>query len=263
MDFRFEINADVWMKSDGSDQDRRIGGICTTDDLDRQSEVVLQDGLDFDPFLKAGWFNDNHEQGMDAILGYPTAAEMREMRMRKGWYVEGYLLKGAARADAVWMLANALQKTDRRLGFSVEGSVLDRDPSIATVVRKAVVRNVAITHCPVNTATTLNVLVKSLAAGASSGVIAPRGVPTTAGGVLAPQSIEASPSPRMSLTRETIKKRKKKLSDVEERVLSKAEHGEPLTRSEAVDLLILMAGPRLSRKQAEGIADFSMRHYAR
>lgn len=256
MSFRFEIAADVWSKSDASDRERRIGGVCTTDDLDRQSEVLLQDGLDFEPFLKSGWFNDNHDQGMDAILGYPTHAELRKAANRNGWYVEGYLLKGAARADAVWMLANALQKTDRKLGFSVEGSIQARDEANPGIVRKAIVRNVAITHCPVNTATTLSVLAKSLAAGPA--VPVPAGAPQTGenGRLLSPQSLEA----KVSNAAARLRKRRK-LTDVEERALSKAERNEPLTRREAADLVRLLA-PGLSLKQAEEIVDFDIRRRA-
>ncbi len=253
--FSFEIECDVWQKSDAGEREWAIGGVCSTDDLDRQSEIVLQEGMDFDPFLKYGWFNDNHIQDQEAVVGYPTLAEMVDIKggMSKGWKVEGYLLKGVARAQAIYSLAMSLKKANapRNLGFSVEGGVLARDPAMSHIVQKAVVRNVAITHCPVNTATSLSILAKSLAAGSANPI--PRGEPTTEGRVLVPQSIEANKISK-------LRKRKKKLSDLEERVLTKAEHGERLNKSEAISLLKMMAGPKLTDRMAAEIVDFTMRH---
>jgi len=261
-DFRFETDCEVFSKSDGSDHERRIGGICTTDDLDRQAEVILQDGLDFAPFLKSGWFNDNHDPSTDALVGYPTTAQYRQLGLRKGWYVEGYLLKGSPRADAIWMLANALQKTDRRLGFSVEGAVAARDAANPLTIRKAVVREVAITRCPVNASTALHVLAKSLSAGAAVPV------PTTpvtgdgAGRVIARRSVEADAQGSVDPLK---KKRRKKngapLSEMESRLVEKAERGEPISRGEASALLRVLA-PGLSQKQADAITDYHFRYRA-
>lgn len=255
--FMFETDAEVFSKADGSEHERRIGGICTTDDIDRQAEVVLQDGLDFQPFLKSGWFNDNHDPATDAVVGYPTKAEYRSLGLRKGWYVEGYLLKGSPRADAIWMLANALQKTDRRLGFSVEGAILARDAADPLKVRKAIVREVAVTRCPVNTSTALHVLAKSLSAGSAVPV------PTTpvtgegAGRVVARRSVEAANNGSIDPTAKK-KKRRPNLSPIEERVLAKAERGEPITRDEATVLLCTLV-PRLTAKQADAITEFHFR----
>lgn len=170
MRFGFDIDCEVFEKAGPDGQDWRIGGFVSTNDLDRQSETLLQEGLDFGSFLKSGFFNDNHDQATDAVLGYPTQASLRELGDgRKGWYVEGYLLKGYDRSQRIWDLAKALQKVDRKLGFSVEGSILERDPVNPKIVRKAIVREVAITRCPINTSTALNVLAKSLSAGSSVG----------------------------------------------------------------------------------------------
>lgn len=254
--FRFETDCEVFSKSDGSDHERRIGGICTTDDVDRQAEVILQDGLDFGPFLKSGWFNDNHEGATEALVGYPTKAEYRALGMRKGWYVEGYLLKGHPRADALWMLANALQKTDRRLGFSVEGAIAAKHEG---TISKAIVREVAITRCPVNTATALNVLAKSLSAGAAVPVPTAPVTGEGAGRVIARRSVEAADGGSVDPLKK--KKRKKNLSPIEERLIEKAERGEPITRSEAGMLLRVLA-PRLTVKQADAIADYHFRFRA-
>jgi hypothetical protein len=231
--FHFDFDVEVFEKASAeAGKERRIGGFVSTDHLDRQGEVLIQEGLDFDPFLTKGWFNDNHSPDTDGVIGYPEFAELRTMPggMHKGWYVEGYLLK-PDRANGIWDLATELQKHDRKLGFSVEGGILKRDDENAKQVRKAVVREVAITKCPVNTATALNVLAKSLSAG--SAISAPAVAPGE-GFPLRTESLEG-------LSEEEKKKRKKRL-----------------TKSEAITLL-MRAQPKLAREYAERIIDYALR----
>ena len=59
-------------------------------------------------------------------------------------------------------MAKALQKTGtRRLGFSIEGKVVERDGH--NKILRARIRDVAITRVPVNTMCTFGLLVKSFA----------------------------------------------------------------------------------------------------
>lgn len=244
-DFRFEFEAEVFEKASPDGKDRRIGGIVSTDHLDQQSETLIQEGLDFAPFLKGGWFNDNHDKSTDALLGYPDKAFMKTLPDgRRGWYVEGYLLKGTEKADRIWDLANALQKTDRRLGFSVEGQVLDRDPTNPKNVRHAVVREVAITRSPVNPNTELLVLAKSLSAGSGP---AAKNTPLTGIGAaqaLSPQSIEAAHSGELIYTNALRKKSKKRR----------------IKKSEAVEMLCNLH-PRVTKSFAERVVDYASRYY--
>lgn len=162
--FKFELPIEVWEKAGEPGKERRIGGIISTESKDRQGEVVLQRGLDFSEFVSNGWFNDNHSKATSDILGYPTKIEKRTVNGRPAHFVEGYLLPDYPPADKIWKLAQSLQKTGRRLGFSIEGSVVRRAGTNDTVIAAAKVRNVAITACPVNTDTGLDVLTKSLQA---------------------------------------------------------------------------------------------------
>lgn len=228
--FHFDVQVECFEKA-GADpsKERRIGGIVSTDDIDRQGEQLIQKGLDFGPFLKGGWFNDNHEHSTDALVGYPDLVELRQLPGGgTGWYVEGYLLKGHSRADNLWNIAQALQKSNRRLGFSVEGSIQERDPSNPKIVRKAVVREVAITRCPVNTNTGLDVLSKALSAGSA---VPDPGVSPGEGFPLRTESLEG-------------KKKKKKR----------------YTKSEAVERLCSLR-PDLGRGHAELIVGYASRHY--
>jgi hypothetical protein len=136
-----------------------IKGYCSTESVDRQDEVVVQKGLDFSEFVHHGYFNDNHKQGTVDIVGIPQKAELHEDR---GWYTEGYLLRGYPPSEKIVQLAKALKNTPRRLGFSIEGKVLERSEYDNRILR-AKVRNVAVTNCPVNTDCTWDLVSKAFA----------------------------------------------------------------------------------------------------
>jgi len=172
--FRFHIPITAWEKAE-DDNPMRIGGIVSTGSLDRQEERVVQDGLNFQPFLTHGWYNDNHGQKTTDVLGYPTEA----FRVQKGdklpngktadhdgWWAAGYLVN-TDEGRKVYALARSLSKSPngRGLGFSIEGKVGSRDKSDSRRITSADVHNVAITHVPVNTDTTMSVLAKALMAG--------------------------------------------------------------------------------------------------
>jgi len=168
--FKFEIPFEVFHKAGAEPgKARRIGGVISTEDKDRQGEVVLQRGLDFSDFVTNGWFNDNHSKATTDIVGYPEMIEKRIVGGKPVHYVEGYLLEGHEPADKIWNLAQSLARTNRRLGFSIEGSVSRRSGHDGSTIAKAKVREVAITKCPVNTSTGLEILAKSLMAAESEG----------------------------------------------------------------------------------------------
>jgi hypothetical protein len=157
------IPVDVWRKSSSDDEKEwRIGGIISSEHQDRQGEVVLQRGLDFSDFVKSGWLNDNHAQGTTEVLGYPLRVNRTTWMGKPATYMEGYLLKDYEPAKKVMELAEALQKTNRRLGYSVEGKIQKRMGPGGKIIAKAKVTNVAVTRCPVNTITGLEVLAKSM-----------------------------------------------------------------------------------------------------
>lgn len=165
-------------------EQRRIGGVISTETRDRENEVLLQRGLDFTDFLSHGFFNDNHGKAIADVVGEPDPSALRYFN--KGellpdgtraqsncHWAEGWLYADDPRADAIWKKAMAMKKAQasgrarRRLGFSVEGKIQKRDPADPTVVVKARVKHVAVTHMPMNADTTLDVLAKSMAAAAA------------------------------------------------------------------------------------------------
>jgi hypothetical protein len=185
--FQFEVPLDFFEKADEEPgKRRRIGGVISTESQDRQGETVLADGLEFSDWIKNGWYNDNHTKDTDGIVGYPEYVKSfkrgetlpnGKKADTHGHWAEGYMLS-TDRANRLWELGKALQGTGRRLGFSVEGKILRRvgpktiakkaeDGSVEYVgnrIAKALVRNVAITNCPVNTDTGLEILARSITA---------------------------------------------------------------------------------------------------
>jgi len=238
--FKFEMPIDTWQKAGAEGSARRIGGIISTESKDRQGEVVLQRGLDFSEFLRNGWFNDNHSKDISGVLGYPVKVEKITHNGKPAHKVEGYLLDGYEPADKIWRLAQSLQKTGRRLGFSIEGSVRQRAGSNDNVIAEAVVRNVAITHCPVNTDTGLDVLAKSLIA-MERATQGPNAVQKAleqlhralmAGGAIAGAPGDGAPLRTESLEGAVVPRRKKRLNKSEARQFVRARYP-GLTEQEA------------------------------
>lgn len=239
--FHIEIEADLFEKSSAPEgRRRRIGGFVSTENLDKQGEVLIQKGLDFEPFLREGFFNDNHLKQTGKAVGYPEIAELRLHKGSPAWYVEGFLLEEHGPAEEIWTLAKSLERAGwpRRIGYSVEGSILERDPGAMNTVRRAVVREVAITRCPVNTETQLTLLAKSLSAG-HAGPGGNSGIP----GAAAP------------LSRESLEG----IDDEEEDAKKRAKR--KMTKSEAVRFL-MRRNELLSETSARRIVEFALRQPA-
>jgi len=153
-------NAVDIVKSDGAGayNERKIQGYASTEAQDRQSEVVIQKGLDFSEFVQGGFYNDTHIPTTASVVGVPEEARLD---VGRGWWTKGYLLKNYKRSNDIYDLAKALRPTGRFLGFSIEGKVVLRDAQQMNRVLKAKVRDVAITRAPVNTECTWSLVAKS------------------------------------------------------------------------------------------------------
>ena len=149
-------------KAQGASRHKRpIQGIATTEDKDLDDEIVHKGGLDFDYFLKSGYYNYDHQPGPSNKVGRPTEARVDE----RGFFNKGFLYhcpglddcgdlhpKPHERADELWGFINVLEKGDpgRKLGQSIEGKIIER---CANRIKRAWVRAIALTEKPVNTHT--------------------------------------------------------------------------------------------------------------
>ena len=151
-------------KSEDEPTKTKIGGIISTDSIDQQGDVLLQEGMDFSYFVDKGWFNYEHKQGADNILGAPTKVEPVTVDGKRATRVEGYLLNDVPRAREIIDIARAIERADlpRTIGFSVEGQVIARDQKNPKLITRSKILNVAITSAPVNPDARLEVLARSL-----------------------------------------------------------------------------------------------------
>jgi hypothetical protein len=157
-----ENTFDFWVpisKSKAADdgKSRVIEGIASTADMDLQNERVEPNGIDFDYFLKHGYFNWDHKPGAQNKVGEPLECKITP----KGLYVKGIVYKGKQVADAVWEHIKALGNnpdSQRKMGFSLQGKTTRRN---GKNILRCWVQDIAITTAPINYNTYLDI-VKSL-----------------------------------------------------------------------------------------------------
>lgn len=134
--------------------DWRVGGVASTEDRDLEGERIMQKGIDLS-YMNSGWgvFNWNHEKGPQNLLGPIDYIE----NLRKGLWTEGYLWKHKPTAQEVFGILSSVPEGEKSpLGFSVQGKVRARSDN--GNIAKCLIREVAITHCPVNQATYTDLL---------------------------------------------------------------------------------------------------------
>lgn len=154
--FKVIIPAEIVKSEDG---EWKISGLASTANVDRQGEVILQNGIDATPIAHGkGFFNFDHDNSPENTLGLLDGYK----QTAQGLYVHGRLFKNHARAQAVYGIMTSLKKGDvGRVGMSVEGKVIERDPLNPKIIKKCSIKNVALTLNPVNQDTYVD-LVKSL-----------------------------------------------------------------------------------------------------
>lgn len=170
--FEMPVSIELRKSSNGT-LDRYVKGYASTNSVDQDGEIVIQNGLDYKPLKKSGFINWDHQYReiagarVPTIIGYPTNVEIRD----NGLWVEGKLLKSEGvhseelrLADYAWELGTMLAKSGggRSLSYSVEGVILERH---GNKIRKSVAHHIALTYKPVNTNCTVEMFAKSLCCG--------------------------------------------------------------------------------------------------
>lgn len=144
-DFKFVIPAEITKSKDG---EWRVAGVASTSSVDRQGEVIVPEGIDATPIAKGkGFFNWDHDNSPENTVGVLD----KYKKTPAGMFVEGRLFKNHTRAKAVYEIMSSLNKGDvGRVGMSVEGKVLERDPNNPSIIKRCLIKNVALTMNPVN-----------------------------------------------------------------------------------------------------------------
>lgn len=131
-------------------QNMRIRGIAssTKHGEDADGETLEPSGMDVSDLLSRGTLNFHHLWTKDplAIIGEPVKAEIRNDEL----YIEGKLYPSSQKARDVYDLGEILEKDSktRRLGFSIEGKALVRDPKNKNRILKSRLSAIAITPSP-------------------------------------------------------------------------------------------------------------------
>lgn len=143
--FKFVIPAEI---QKGKDGEWRVAGLASTSSIDRQGEVIVPEGIDATPIGKGkGFFNWDHDNSPENTVGVLDSYK----KSSNGMYVTGRLFKNHQRAKAVYEIMSSLNKGDvGRVGMSVEGKVIERDPTNPAIIKRCIIKNVALTMNPVN-----------------------------------------------------------------------------------------------------------------
>lgn len=131
----------------------RLAGIASTFDEDADGEFLDPSGFVLEDFSNFGLVNWHHgsSDSPRTIIGEPHKAEIT----KKGLYVEVDLYPSSKMAREVYELAEVMKADSkkRKLGFSIEGTVIERDLTNQKIVKKALITGLAITHMPKNAQT--------------------------------------------------------------------------------------------------------------
>ena len=129
-----------------------VEGIASTEGKDEQEEIVDPKGLETSYFLNKGFIKWEHSKSPNSFIGEPLEAKV----LKSGqFWIKGKLYKHAPLAKEAIEAVQTLEKSgsSRKIGFSIEASVVARDRKNPKRVTKAILRNVAMTFNPVNTDT--------------------------------------------------------------------------------------------------------------
>lgn len=178
--FSFFVPAEVKKgKSKDGVEEMRIKGIASSSSAeDSDGETLDPSGFDVKPLLAKGFLNWDHsfKKNPSAIVGQPDVAKI--INGGRDLYIEGFLYPDSTEAQQIYKLAQVLEANspDRRLGFSIEGQVIERgcgpqyldkagtisNPSFRAElwaqVKKARITGMAITPCPKNPNTLMQVM---------------------------------------------------------------------------------------------------------
>lgn len=128
----------------------KFKGVASDDSEDLDKEILEPNGFEINDFLDYGFINYNHgaKNSPRAIVGEPTSAKI----INNKFIVEGMLYNDSELAKDIYEVAQMLEKSGskRRLGFSIEGTPLMRDPVNPKRIKKARISGLAITPVPKN-----------------------------------------------------------------------------------------------------------------
>lgn len=126
-----------------------IRGIASSESVDADGEVVVQDGIDWSWFKSHGFLTLEHPLHAMNVIGEPHEIKKIMHNGVPATEVRGELYLEDPVGMSVWKKAVAIRKSggSRRFGMSIEGKVVERD---GNVIKRSEVRSLAISPQPRN-----------------------------------------------------------------------------------------------------------------
>lgn len=148
-------NDDSDILSSSKEKEMIIAGVASTPDLDLDKQRLKPKGFETSYFLSSGFINYNHQAAYspDCIIGEPIEAKVDNEK----FYLKSRLYPWSSMAKSIYEIACNLEedtKSDRTLGYSVEGIALQTEDDLVT---KMLVTGCAVTFVPKNNSTYLEI----------------------------------------------------------------------------------------------------------
>jgi len=145
-----ELSKSKQKDKDGLPDELLIYGVASTNHKDSDGETLEPSGFELSRFLKSGFLNLEHKSKEDLayIVGEPKDAFIKNNEL----HIVGKLYKGSDKARNIYKTIKLLEEegSDRKIGYSIEGKALQRDPSNNKRITKALITNCAITQSAKN-----------------------------------------------------------------------------------------------------------------
>lgn len=137
-----------------------IEGIASTSSVeDSDQETLYPSGFNLRPFLDNGLVNYNHKGATDANANIGVPVEAKIINGGKDMYVK-CMLWPCAQTTGIVTAYEAFEKygINRKIGFSIEGKATYKDPFNQKRILKADITGLAVTFCPKNKNTLMNIV---------------------------------------------------------------------------------------------------------
>lgn len=153
------VNIEKSKKNGKNNKNYIVAGYASTFDKDMDAEQIDPNGIDITYLMKTGYIDYEHDR--EEIVGIPTSNTHVD---DNGLYLEAELFGDNEHVQKMMNLYDKIASInpDRRLGFSIEGQVKERDFDNDDIIREVAITGVAITKTPCNPNARWDVLNKSL-----------------------------------------------------------------------------------------------------
>jgi hypothetical protein len=159
--FNFFVEADIKKGKDEKGEELiYIDGIASTCSVeDSDEETLYPSGFNLLPFLEAGLVNYNHQGSKDSNANIGVPVEAKVINNGKDLYVK-CMLWPCPQTTGIVTAYESFQKynIDRKVGFSIEGRSTYKDPFNKKRILKADITGLAVTFCPKNKNTLMNII---------------------------------------------------------------------------------------------------------